>query len=65
MGIKYHHRKIILIWSGIGESNPFLHLGKVALSRLTNPALWQACEGDILPVYFTSIKLSYDYKTTR
>lgn len=26
------------IWSGIGESNPFLYLGKVALGRLTNPA---------------------------
>ena len=25
-------------WSGIGKSNPFLYLGKVALGRLTNPA---------------------------
>ena len=27
-----------LDWSGVRESNPFLHLGRVMLSRSTNPA---------------------------
>jgi hypothetical protein len=30
---------LITVWSGIWESNPSFHFGKVKLYRLTNPAI--------------------------